>query len=98
MKNYNVAETPEEFHQQQLAEHSANNSGLWEYKNRAFKDAISPYVKQKAEIYNCCTNVSVVICDNGSIKHEYGLNEAQKINLRLIDDLVASKRREIFDA
>lgn len=90
--------TPEEFHQQQLADHNKNNAGDWEAKNKAFKDAIAQYVKQKAEIYNCCTSISVVINDNGSIKHEYGLNEAQKINLRLIDKLIRDKQREIYDA
>lgn len=89
--------TPEKFHQQQIADHEKNIAGYWEAKNKAFKDAIAPYVKQKAEIYNCCTGIKVIINDNGSIKHEYGFNEAQKINLRLIDELIRNKQREIFD-
>lgn len=98
MKNYNVAETPEEFHQQQLAKHAENTRGEWNAKNRAFYDAIAPYVEQKAKIYSCCTSVSVVVSDDGNITHEYGLNEAQKTNLRLIDELIMNKRREIFNA
>jgi hypothetical protein len=98
MKNYNVAETPEEFHQQQLAAHTENTRGEWGAKSRAFCDAIAPYVEQKAKIYNCCTSISVVVTNDGNIKHEYGLNEAQKTNLRLIDELIMNKRREIFNA
>lgn len=75
-----------------------DNKGYLEAKNKAFKDFIAPYIKQKAKIYSTCTGMYVVINDNGSLEHEYGLNEVQKINLRLIDELISSKRREIFDA
>ena len=94
MNIYN-AETPEEL-QEQLTGRYSKNPRLLEYKEREFKAAIEQYVKQKAEIYGLCTNISVVIHDNGSVEHVYGFTEEQKTILKLIDDLIASKRREIF--
>lgn len=64
--------------------------------DRAFKDAIAPYIEQRVGIYNRCTSITSYWV-NGSLKHAHNFNEAEKRILVLIDEQIELKRKEIFN-
>jgi len=66
-------------------------------RQRAYIEAIKPYVNQKAKIYSTTLPITIIHPD-GEVENKYNFNEAQKINLRLIDEAIEAIKAQFTGA